>query len=149
MINIKRSTPTVSREIIPHFDRKGKYSQKRTRESTILKSKVHLGTSGSRVWPVTIFKFRSKIRGGPWTGSTGMVHGPGPCFVYVLVRSYHRVTRSPSRHCCEAMFPIFRQWKTLDFTRCTSSAGFTHKSLHAEITSFIIFLFLRTSVNLA
>ena len=38
-----------------HYDRKGKYSQKRTRESTILKSKVHLVTSGSRVWPVTIF----------------------------------------------------------------------------------------------
>ena len=55
MINIKRSTPTVSREIIPHFDRKGKHSQKRTRESTILKSKVYLATSGSRVWPVTIF----------------------------------------------------------------------------------------------
>ena len=53
MINIKRSTPTVSREIIPHFDRKGKYSQKRTQESTKLKSKVHvhLGTNRSRVWP--------------------------------------------------------------------------------------------------
>ena len=34
---------------------KEKFSQKRTRESTILKSKVHLATSGSRVWPVTIF----------------------------------------------------------------------------------------------
>ena len=55
MINIKRSTPTVSRGITPHYDRKGKYSQKRTRENTILKSKVHLATSGSRVWPVTIF----------------------------------------------------------------------------------------------
>ena len=44
-----------AREITPHFDRKGKYSQKRTRESTILKSKVHLATSRSRVWPVTIF----------------------------------------------------------------------------------------------
>ena len=55
MIIIKRSTPTVSREITPHYDRKGKYSQKRTRENTILKSKVHLATSGSRVWPVTIF----------------------------------------------------------------------------------------------
>ena len=30
-------------------------SQKRIRESTILKSKVHLATSRSRVWPVTIF----------------------------------------------------------------------------------------------
>ena len=55
MIIIKRSTPTVSRGITPHYDRKGKYSQKRIRESTILKSKVHLATSGSRVWPVTIF----------------------------------------------------------------------------------------------
>ena len=55
MIIIKRSTPTVSREITQHYDRKGKYSQKRTRESTILKSKVHLATSGSRVWPVTNF----------------------------------------------------------------------------------------------
>ena len=55
MIIIKRSTPTVSRGITPHYDRKGKYSQKRIRESTILKSKVHLATSGSRVWSVTIF----------------------------------------------------------------------------------------------
>ena len=55
MIIIKRSKPTVSRGITPHYDRKGKYSQKRIRESTILKSKVHLATSGSRVWPVTIF----------------------------------------------------------------------------------------------
>ena len=55
MINIKRSTPTVRREITPHFDQKGKYSQKRAWECTILKSKVHLATSGSRVWPVTIF----------------------------------------------------------------------------------------------
>ena len=47
MINIKRSTPTVSRDTTPHYDRKGKYSQKRTRESTILNSKVHLATSGS------------------------------------------------------------------------------------------------------
>ena len=38
----------------PHFDQKGKTSQKRTaRESTIKRSKVHLATSGNRVWPVT------------------------------------------------------------------------------------------------
>ena len=59
---MKRSTPTVSREITPYFDRKGKYSQKITWESTILKSKVHLGTSGSRVWPVTILIQCSKIQ---------------------------------------------------------------------------------------
>ena len=55
MINIKRSTPTVSREITPHFDRKEKYSQKRTRESNILKSKVHLATSGTVVFGLLPF----------------------------------------------------------------------------------------------
>ena len=37
----QRSTPSV-------IDRKGKYTQKRTRESAIVRS--HLATIGSRVW---------------------------------------------------------------------------------------------------
>ena len=48
---------TMDRSMDHPCDQKGKYSQKRTRESTILKSKEHLVTSGSRVWPVTIFYY--------------------------------------------------------------------------------------------
>ena len=48
---IQQSDPT-------HFDQKEKNSQKYTRESTFLRSKVHLANNGSYVWPVTFFKYR-------------------------------------------------------------------------------------------